>query len=66
MDRLAHEEVKLKSVYDLLRTKSWSLEDKDGQIYIYCKDSVQLQWGRVEKISAPFAELKGSQSGKKF
>ena len=45
---------------------SWSLEDRDGQIYIYCKGSVQLQWGHVEKISAPFAELKGSQSGKKF
>ena len=45
---------------------SWSLEDRDGQIHVYCKGSVQLQWGHVEKISAPFAELKGSQSGKKF
>ena len=61
LDRFAHEKVKFKS-----RTMSWSLEDRDGQMYIYRKGSVQLQWDHVEKISALFAKLKGSQSGKKF
>ena len=43
---------------------SWSFENRDGQMYIYCKGSVQLQWDNVEKIL--IAKLKGSQSRKKF
>ena len=41
---------------------SWSLEQRDGEIYVYSKGSVQLDWGGLEDISSPLSELKGTSN----